>query len=357
MAVRPPSMQLYQLDPSKDERWGDFVQHHPKGSVFHSVGWLKALQLTYGYGPVVFTTSSPTEPLSDGLLFCQVESWLTGNRLVSLPFSDHCEPLFDTAERANFLVSALQTSMERMRCKYLEIRSAEANFDLPEEGIHLAPVASYFFHSLDLHPSLDELFQKVDKDSVQRRIHRAERAGLVEKSETSDDLLRDFYRLFALTRRRHKLPPTPLAWFRNLLQCQGKAVEMRLAYKDDAPVAAILTLRFKDVVYYKYGCSDPRFNKFGAMPWLLWHAIAAAKRNGAREFDLGRTEANNPGLLTFKNHWAPHTKPLVYWRLPENSPSLDQADGWKMRIAKRAFSHMPIGLLTLTGRLLYRHFG
>ena len=116
-------------------------------------------------------------------------------------------------------------------------------------------------------------------------------------------------------------------------------------------------MRFRDIVYYKYGCSDERFNRFGAMPWLLWNAIAAAKSSGASEFDMGRTEKNNAGLLAFKNHWVRQPRKLVYWRFPESSHSFDMADGWKMKMAKRAFSHMPGGLLTISGKLLYRHIG
>ncbi len=78
-----------------------------------------------------------------------------------------------------------------------------------------------------------------------------------------------------------------------------------MAYKDEIPIAAILTLRFRKTGYFKYGCSDARFNKFGATPWLLWRAIAAAKSNGALAFDMGRTEEHNAGLLAFKNHWVP----------------------------------------------------
>ena len=32
------------------------------------------------------------------LCFAEMKSWLTGRRLVSLPFSDHCEPLVDSEE-------------------------------------------------------------------------------------------------------------------------------------------------------------------------------------------------------------------------------------------------------------------
>ena len=72
------------------------------------------------------------------------------------------------------------------------------------------------------------------------------------------------------------------------------------------PIAAILSLQFRGRRLYKYGCSDARFNKFGAMPWLLWSAIVTGKSNGANEFDMGRTQEDNSGLLAFKNHWVPN---------------------------------------------------
>jgi Acetyltransferase (GNAT) domain len=350
-------MRFYQVDPTQDARWAELVERHPGASVFHSVAWLKALRRTYGYEPVAFTTSSPSGELKNGLVFCQVDSRLTGHRLVSLPFSDHCEPLFDSAEEVSFLILYLQATLERKQWKYLEVRPINVNFGQTDNGVGFVPTATYLLHTLDLRPDLDNVFRNLDKDSVQRRVQRAQQAGLVEKRGNSDDLLKEFYRLLAITRRRHHVPPPPYAWFQNLIHCQGEALEIRLAYQSETPIAAILTLRFKDIVYYKYGCSDARFNKFGAIPWLLWNAIAAAKSCGANEFDMGRTEENNAGLLAFKNHWDPNPKQLVYWRFPDGSHSFDSVDDWKLKMAKRAFSHMPSGLLTITGKLLYRHIG
>lgn len=324
--------------------------------MFHTAGWLKALCLTYGYDPVAFTTSPPTADLKNGLVFCRINSWLTGRRLVSLPFSDHCEPLCDSAEDANFLIRYLQTAMERQEWKYLEVRPIDGSFGDTGGRIGFRPAAIYFLHTLDLRRDLNEVFQDLDKDSVRRRIQRAQRAGLVEKCGRSNDLLREFYTLFSVTRDRHRVPPTPFAWFRNLIHCHDKALEIRLAYKDKTPIAAILTLRFRDVVYFKYGCSDARFNKLGATPWLLWRAIAAGKSSGANEFDMGRTEQDNAGLLGFKNHWVPQPKRLVYWAFPTAS-SLDSSKGWKLKMAKRIFSFMPNRLRTMTGRLIYRHIG
>lgn len=346
----------YQLDPIQDPRWAELVEKHPKASVFHSVAWLQALRRTYGYEPVAFTTSPPTGELKNGIVFCRINSWLTGHRLVSLPFSDHCEPLCDSTEDVNFLIGYLQTALEHQQWKYLQVRPVNGNLSQTGDGTGCVPAATYFLHTLDLRPHLDDVFRNLDKDSVQRRIQRAERARLVEKSGRSEELLKEFYALFVITRSRHHVPPSPYAWFRNLIHCQGEALEIRLAYKDETPIAGILTLRFKDVVYYKYGCSDARFNKFAGTPWLFWRAIAAAKSNGANEFDMGRTQQDDTGLLAFKNHWVPQPKRLVYWQYPY-AASLDSVKEWKLKLAKSAFSFLPNRLLTIVGKLIYRHFG
>lgn len=346
----------YQLDPIGDTRWGEFVRKHAKASVFHTIGWLEALRLTYGYKPVVFTTSPPDRELENGMVFCRIDSWLTGRRLVSLPFSDYCEPLCDLGEDLKTLVRHLQFFVGQQRCKYFEIRSVEDELSETRNWPGCVQDANFYLHRLDLRRDLDEIFRGLNRDSVQRRIQRAERARLVEKCGRSEELVRDFYALFVVTRRRHQLPPTPFGWFRNLVQCQGQALEIRVAYKDGIPLAAILTLRFKDVAYFKYGCSDERFKKFAATPWLLWKAITDAKSKDADEFDMGRTQKDNLGLLSFKKHWVAQPKHLIYWKFPYAS-SLSSANDWKTRIARGVFSYTPTGILKVIGKGIYRHIG
>jgi hypothetical protein len=349
-------MGVRQIDPTKDMRWSRLVARHPRASVFHTVGWLQALQHTYGYQPVVLTTSPPTEELQNGLVFCRVKSWLTGLRLVSLPFSDHCEPLCDSIEELDLLIRYLQSAVEQQHWRYLEVRPISGHFGEANHKSSFSPAAKYYLHTLSLCPAVDDLFQGFDKDCVQRRIRRGDRAGLIAKCGRSEEMLKDFYTLFVATRSRHCLPPMPYAWFQNLSRYLGESVEIRIAYKSEVPVSAVLTLLFKDTVLYKYGCSDARFKSLGATPWLLWKAIAAAKSKGALRFDFGRTEEDNKGLLEFKNRWVPKPQELIYWKIPKTS-SIDSARGWKLQMAKRAFSVMPKSLLRLTGRLLYRHVG
>jgi hypothetical protein len=347
---------VHRVNPLSDPRWDTLAAQHPKASAFHQRSWLEALQRTYGYEPIVFTTSSPGAELKNGILFCHINSWLTGHRLVSLPFSDHCEPLCDSIEEMETLIHQSQDFVKSRRWRYLELRPMDEQFGEIASTMGLAHAGRYFLHIIDLRPTVDEIFRGFNKDSVQRRVTRADRAGLVEKSGTSSDLLRDFYDLLVITRSRHQLPPPPYSWYQNLVDCEGKSLEIRVAYQGQKPIAAILTLRFRTTTYFKYGCSDARFNKFGATPWLLWKAIAAAKSQGALAFDMGRTQDKNEGLLAFKNNWAPGNRPLNYWRGPAGSSS-EITEGWKLGLAKRVFSHLPHALLVMSGKLMYRHIG
>lgn len=346
-------MTVHQVDPLRDPRWPALLERHSRATVFHSPEWLEALRRTYGYEPVALTTSGAGKDLCNGLVFCRVRSWLTGQRMVSLPFSDHCEPLVESEEELECLLSALKRDLDAGKSKYVEIRRVT----LPAAvSADLEKADSFCLHRLDLRPGLEELFRGFHKSCVQRKIRRAEREALAYEEGRSEALLQRFYRLLVLTRRRQQLPPQPLAWFRNLIACMGDKLKMRLASKHGHPVAGILTLRYKGTLVYKYSCSDKRFNNLGGTHLLLWKAIQEAKNDGLVEFDMGRSDWGNAGLIVFKGRWGAVRSVLAHLRYPARH-SQPGAAGLRMRIAKQILALAPDGLLTTAGSVLYRHLG
>jgi len=329
------------------------VASHPCASVFHQQGWLKALERTYGYRPIVVTSTPPGEPLSDGIAFCEVKSWITGNRLVSLPFADHAEPLLGDIDDSPEFAEWMQRECIRQKWKYVELRplSWEMQPDTP-----LRASQSFWFHTLNLTPSIERIFQGLHKNCLQRRIQRAERAQLSYEKGSSEDLLDDFYRLLMITRRRHRLPPQPLAWFRNLLACMGANAEIRLARKDGIPIAAILALYHRRTVVYKYGCSDERFNHLAGMPFLFWRLIEESKAAGAEQLDLGRTGLDNAGLVEFKDRFGATRRRITYLRYSETTKQRNLVKQY-LPATRRLFSVLPDALSSRIGRLLYRHVG
>lgn len=346
------------IQPLQDPRWDAFLEEHPRASVFHSSAWLRALQETYGYEPIAFTTNTPRQMLQNAMVFCRVESWLTGRRLVSLPFSDHCEALIDTEEDANALTSALEQEFLREKWRYMELRPL-ISLRLTTRLHHSA--VPYTFHLLDLDPDIDTLFRNFHKSSIQRKIRRAEREKLTLAEGTSEELLDQFYRLFVITRKRHRLPPPPRRWFSNLVNCLGDTLKIRVASHQGKAVAAMITLRYKDTMVYKYGCSDARFNNLGSMPLLYWTAIQEAKAAGLRLFDFGRTDAGQQGLITFKGRWGADEAVVNYSRYSSSEQCAHAFDlsaaKWKSRAAKFTLGHVPGAALSTIGRMLYKHIG
>jgi hypothetical protein len=344
--------QVFEIDPLQDSRWQLFVDRHPDASIFHRPEWLRALKSCYGYEPCVLSSTPPGEPLTNGLVFCQIRSPLTGRHLVSLPFSDHCDPLTDTAEELHELLEKLRERADRGQWKYVEIRPVTLP---PDSDLGFAICSRYVLHRLDLEPSEQTLFRGFHKDSVQRRIRRAEKEHLGYEEGSSEVLLNHFYKLLILTRRRQGVPPQPLKWFRSLISCMGSNLKIRVVRKGDTPIASILTISNGKTMVYKYGCSDPRFNNLGATPLLFWRAIQDAKTAGMEEFDMGRSDTDNLGLVAFKDHWGTRRVELNYWRYPAKATSFGPEHA--IRHFRKLISIAPDRALVLLGQLLYPHIG
>jgi CelD/BcsL family acetyltransferase involved in cellulose biosynthesis len=342
---------LYTTDPLKDSRWDDLVARHPMASAFHQRGWLEALANTYGYEPGLVTSAAPGRPLSDGVVFCRVSSWITGTRLVSLPFADHCEPLLGQPGDLPEFTNWFKAERDRQRYKYFELRPLEPQ----NAGFALPPSRSYYFHKLDLAPPLERIFRNLHKDSIQRKIRRAEREHLAYEVGRSEQLMDEFYRLVLITRKRLQVLPQPRSWFRNLMLRMGEGIQIRLVRRDGLAVAGLFTLRHRASVVYKYGCSDKKFHNLGGMPFLFWKLIEESKAGGAEQIDFGRTDLDNEGLVTFKNRFGTSKSLLTYYRYPGSTKK--EGNGWNERAARRIFSHLPDAVSYAAGRILYRHVG
>ncbi len=343
---------VYEFNPLDDPRWEPFVRNHSRSSVFHSTSWLKALQTAYGYDPAVVTTCPPQSELTNGLAFCRIDSWLTGRRLVSLPFSDHCEPLVSDASELDDLLLGVRRYADRRKWQYIEMRPVSYE---PGSPAGFGKSTRYCLHRLNLSGSAQELFDKFHKSCVQRKIRRAERERLKYEEGTSEVLLQQFYKLLVATRRRLFLPPQPQYWFRALMACFGAGLKIRVAYKDALPVASILTLSHKKTMFYKYGCSDARFNRLGGMALLFWNTIQEARDKGFDIFDMGRSDGSSPGLITFKQHWGAVGTELNYWRYP--IPPTGAANDWRKTMLRYLVPNTPAPLLRAVGSLLYGHIG
>jgi lipid II:glycine glycyltransferase (peptidoglycan interpeptide bridge formation enzyme) len=236
--------------------------------------------------------------------------------------------------------------------RYIEFRPLSGNSHFSNL---LAPSQSFWFHSLDLTPSLEKIYGKFHKSCIQRRIQHAQRQGLTYEKGCSDQLVNEFYELLMITRTRHRLLPQPRSWIRNLVGCMRENAEIRMVRKGRNAVAAILTLRHRKTIVYKYGCSAEAFHSLAGMPLLFWKLIEESKTEGIDEIDFGRTDLENDGLIQFKDRFGTLRKRLTYYRYGDDG--VRSWSAFNVPAVRTLFSALPHSLSSRAGEMVYRHIG
>ena len=325
-------------------------QNHTACSFFHSAAWAGVLAETYGYTPIYFVANQ-SGVMRSLLPMMEVQSVLTGNRAVGLPFTDSCDPL--CADKAGFK-ELFRNAMELARVrgwKYLEFRGGQDFFD------EIPPSVSFYGHRVDVSANENDFFGQL-KSAVRRAIRKAEKSGVCVEISGELPAVKDFYLLHSKARKRHGLPPQPFSFFKNihkhiLAKNLGMVV---LARWNGIPIAGAVFFYGAGAAIYKFGASDDSRQDLRGNNLVFWEAIRWFSRRGVRKLDLGRTSIGNEGLRRFKLGWNATEKNISYYRFSIEQKKFvskgDESSGWY----NRAFNAMPLFASRMVGEVLYRHW-
>ena len=280
----------------------------------------------------------------------EVNSWLTGRRGVSLPFTDYCDPLAgDLPAFQRLFDQALAYGRDR-HWKYLELRGGQ-------QFLAAAPPSQRFYgHEIALESDEKALFAAM-ASPVRRAVRKAEKQGVTVEILKDGKGVQQFYSLHCRTRRKHGLPPQPFEFFENLQKhvlaagC-GIIVLARLGAK---AVAGSVFVHTGPQALYKFGASDERMLELRGNDLVMWEAIKYYAARGARTLRLGRTSLSNEGLRRFKLGWGAREYPINYFKYDLRKSAFvtdrDQSVGWYNRV----FAALPLSLSRFLGAVLYRH--
>jgi hypothetical protein len=343
-------MNLEILDPIEYPDWDALLLRNGDYSFFHSSAWAKALKESYGYDPVYFA-SIEAGRLSLLMPFMNVVSPLTGQRGVSLPFTDGCAPFFLIKEALWAAVKRAIDFGKEAGWKYIEWRDSGYFSKEPP------PSEVYYTHDLNLLRTEPELFSSL-KSSNRRNVNKAIKEGVSIKIGRSLDSLKSFYRLNCMTRRRHGLPPQPFFFFKNVFDfviSKGYGIVFS-AFHSNNVVAASVFFHFGKNAIYKYGASNMKYQNLRPSNLLMWEAIKWYRNEGYENLNFGRTEVDNQGLLQFKRLWGTIESPLKYYRYNcRKKTYLQNRTGIDFR--SKMLAWIPTGLFRIFGRLFYKHIG
>jgi CelD/BcsL family acetyltransferase involved in cellulose biosynthesis len=319
---------------------------HRFASLFSSPPWIEALACTYGF---------EIRAVSDGagafLLFAHVHD-LRGERILSLPFSDYCDPLVEDLATWEALVAPLlaRGAPVRLRC----LRNP-----IPLQDPRFAPVKRAMWHGVDLARDEAELWAGLG-GSARQNVRRALRHGVVVREGRALEDVRLFHRLHARLRKaKYRMLAQPAAFFDQLLELFGpEGLTVLIAEVAGEPVAALLLLQWQDTLYYKFNASTDQHLRPNDL--LMWEAMRLGRRQGATLLDLGISDLDQPGLLRYKSKFATEAKEVVFLQsMPEARPDPvhDQASQMLGRLTRLLTEPLvPDEITEAGGAELYRFF-
>jgi lipid II:glycine glycyltransferase (peptidoglycan interpeptide bridge formation enzyme) len=339
------------INPLDIQNWDEMILRFPEYSFFHSSSWTKVLQDTYNYKPYYFTIEK------EGMLLAVVplmivNSYFTGKRAVSLPFSDYCEPLISDNINFNMVFDEINRFNRKNSLKYLEIRGGKIFFPDVKESTFS------YKHNLDLSIGEENLFKNLSSNT-KRNIKKAIREDVTVDLSSSRSALEEFYQMNCATRKKHGLPPQPKKFFNNLFTyiISEEKGFIAIGKQNNLTVAGAIYLLIGKKVVYKFGASYMKYQNLRANNLVMWDAIKYSSNEGFESFCFGITEPGNEGLRKFKLGWG--TKEDVSntykYDLVKNNfiPKDTKISGFHNKI----FSNTPLPLLKIFSSISYRHFG
>ncbi len=278
--------------------WERFVARAAGGDVVQTGAWGRSKD-AMGFAAAIAVSHGPDGRIEGGGLIVAREVALLGGRLPLATVGYVARgPLVTSDDPAAIdrVLDTLEASARRLGVGHLIIQppagAAPLDARLEARGYDagataVAPTCTLL---IDLAPDLDDLFAAMSS-SQRRNLRKAKKLGVQVRRATTEDLPA-FQALHAATAARQGFTPLSLAYLEAQWQALRPlgAVEIFLASAPEAPerpIAGALVTAYAGTVTDKI----PGWN--GEAPALqpsiacLWEAIAWAKAEGFRHFDLG----------------------------------------------------------------------
>lgn len=343
-------MNLKILNPIEVPDWNDQISKFQDATIFHTSNWAQVLSESYGYKPLYFCTFE-NNSLTGFIPVMEINSFLTGRRGVSLPFSDQSEPLVKDKKHFNIIFDQIVLFGREKKWKTFCIHGGGTFLDTSK------PFETYVSSFLELDQNPDQL-KKQFKSSTRRNIKKALKSGVTTEISASFKSISEFYRLNCLSRKDHGLPPQPFVFFKNIYEkvLQKKMGFVCLGYLGKKIVAGVIFLLFNDRAVYKYGASEKKFLPYRPNNLVFSEALKRCSAIGSRFVDFGRTELHHEGLLQFKRSWGCAQTPLSYYKIdPSSEHFVNSEPGIKS--SYEIFRFLPVPALKFLGNILYKHVG
>lgn len=341
-------------------QWNGFVENHPFGCIYHRSEWKEVIERSFKHIRGYFLgTLDSSGQITAGVPVYFVKSWLTGKRLVSIPFATFSDPLVSSPEQMVSFLKILDEMYNQWGLSYIELRTFRAPHLSRNSGFGMSCFHKHHYLPLDRSP--EDIRKTFHKSSVQGGIKKAEKNNIEIRFGEGISDLNDFYRVFLSTRKRLGLPPIPYIFFKSLWKKFQPLDHLTLligSYQGQ-PIGGLLLSAYKETINVEFAGDIASFRVLCVNHLLYWEAIKFAYRGGYRIFSFGLTSPLNRGLMAFKSRWGTKVVDMPHFFLPSKYAQQEELkeSSLKYRLIHEAAQRAPGHAYQLLGDFVYRHMG
>jgi FemAB-related protein (PEP-CTERM system-associated) len=341
-------MKVIQLTKDHEAQWDDFVEHHPRATMYHLVGWKTVFESVFNYRSFYLLAMNDRGEIEGILPMFQMADIFQRKYLVSNPFSNFAGVCANTPDTESALVEQAIKIAGEINAQYVEFRQLESrlNHDLPGKD-------SFVTLMLKLPASSDAVMKSLSSRN-RNKIRKAEKSNF--ETDLGMHYLDEFYDIYGKNLRHLGTPVFPLAMFKAVAQIFASRVELLVLKLNGKPVSGMFLFKFKKMISEPWVASLREYNKIYVNNFLYWQAIDYACRHGFEIFDFGRSTID-AGTYVFKAQWGAEPVPLRYQYHLNKARAIPIVDAVnnKYQIAIDIWKRLPLAFTNFVGPKLVRY--
>jgi serine/alanine adding enzyme len=329
------------------DEWDSFVASDPAGTVEQLWAWQHIFEDVFGH-EAVYLAARGAAGLLGVLPLVKFRSLLFGRSLISLPYANYAGLVTSEPAAAEALVSHARHIGRAFGARHVELRHIQRQ--LSSTLIRQHKVGA----RLALPATSEALWSTIDR-KVRNQIRKAQKEGLTVTTG-GEELVDDFYRVFALNMRDLGTPVFPKALFRETLRRFPKFARVVVVRHKAMPVAGAVALGWRQSVLVPWASSLREYRPACANMLLYWSLLEEAVNRGHTIFDFGRSTPGS-GTHHFKQQWGAECFPLQWeYVLPSGAAPPDQGtSNPRLQRLIRGWQHVPLPIANALGPALIRH--
>jgi len=315
------SVEVRVADKEELERWNDFVDASPYGTIFHTLNWLKIVEKhttsklypliglqgekVIGLFPVFYKKRGPLR-----MVFSPPPK-VAVPYLGYIPIQNHflkqskSESIYN-----NFIKQSDDFIQDILAPDYTLLNSSLGVEDTRQfkwAGYKVEPLYTYIIR-LNNEKQLWEQFSK----SLRRDINDAIKKHVCVKEGSKEDLYYIYDLMVQRYRDQNRVFPVSKEYFQNICDLfYPKNIKVFVANIHEKTISGIILVFYKDIIYFWTGLPMMTFQGIPINNFVQWEVMKWACQSDYKYYDL--IGANTPRICQFKSKYNPELQ--IYFQI------------------------------------------